>query len=67
MSTDTNGSTAKTIKEMVLELERDTKTIRTELDKAKGALYLAVLLGLVNVLDTVTDRVIPAIARASGQ
>lgn len=49
----TEGQSAKTVKELVLEHDEKLDAIRSELDKAKGALWLAVALGLVNALDTI--------------
>lgn len=64
-STNGNGSqVGKTIKELVLEHDEKLDAITVELSKAKGALYLAVLLGLVNVLDTLI-KVVPQVARGA--
>lgn len=62
---DGNGSgTAKTVKEMVLEHDDKLDTIMNELSKAKGALYLAVLLGLVNVIESIMS-VAPVVTNAA--
>lgn len=53
---DVNGSgTAKTVKELVLEHDHKLDDIKSEIDKAKGAAYLAVAFGLVNLLNSLVQ------------
>lgn len=61
-----NGA-AKTVKDLVLEHDQKLDEIRSELDKAKGALYIAVALGLVNALPNILSALSdwgPAVATA---
>ena len=65
MTETTNGSgVAKTQKELLLEHDKKLDEITAELSKAKGALYLAVLLGLVNVVESIMT-VAPAVTSAA--
>lgn len=64
MSEGNGSATAKTVKELVLEHDKKLDNIQDELNKAKGALYLAVALGLVNVVESIL-RVAPAVAHAA--
>lgn len=62
-----NGhGTAMTVKELVLEHDAKLDRIQDELSKAKGALYLAVALGIVNVMQTLLEWA-PAMRGATGQ
>lgn len=68
MSGEGNGSgTAKTVKELVLDHDEKLEDIRSELDKAKGALWLAVALGFVNALDTLLSFIPVAARGVAGQ
>lgn len=56
-----NGESAKTVKELVLEHDEKLDQIQKDLNQARGALYLAVLLGIINVIESIMS-IAPAVA-----